>query len=64
MLDRYALEPMKSLWSNKENKFRYWLKVELAVLREKWKWVLFLMIPMKNRGNPPALMWKELRNWR
>ena len=35
MLDRYALEPMKSLWSDEENKFRYWLKVELAVLWAK-----------------------------
>ena len=35
MLDRYALEPMKSLWSDEENKFKYWLKVELAVLRAK-----------------------------
>ena len=30
MIDRYSTEQMKRIWSD-ENKFRVWLKVELAV---------------------------------
>lgn len=30
MIDRYAFEPMKSLWCDKK-KYDSWLKVELAV---------------------------------
>ena len=32
MIDRYATEEMKKIWNN-ENKYRVWLKVELAVLK-------------------------------
>lgn len=32
MIDRYATEEMKKIWNN-ENKYRSWLKVELAVLK-------------------------------
>ncbi len=32
MIDRYATEEMKKIWNNK-NKYRVWLKVELAVLK-------------------------------